>query len=302
MQLRADQIFTQVRPVSRLGRLVQFPLVRILIALMFLLPVLATNKAFKMAVYPALSGNTVVVLRYIEAAVFFALFIVAYRLYAKHIEKRPALEISITGWARETGAGFLISFVLVSSIVALLAVFGCYRIVSLSEAPGVAVDLLFKFFMGAFLEELLFRLVLFKLTEELLGSWSALALQALLFGFSHLANENATVFTCLAIAIIGGLLYTAAYMYTRRIWFPLGLHLGWNYFQSGIFGMPNSGSAYEGLLIPQITGPAWLTGGTFGIEASYVAILLCCVTGLVLVVRAQHRGQLVPLIGKRATM
>jgi len=302
MQLRADQLFSQVRPVSRLGMFVQFPMVRMLIALMFLLPVLAANKAFKMAVYPALSGNTVVLLRYIEAAVFFALFVVAYRLYAKHIEKRPALEIGITGWARETGAGFLISFVLVSFIVALLAVFGCYRIVSLSETPSIAVDLLFKFFMGAFLEELLFRLVLFKLTEELLGSWPAVALQALLFGFSHLANENATVFTSFAIAIIGGLLYTAAYMYTRRIWFPLGLHLGWNYFQSGIFGMPNSGSAYDGLLIPQITGPAWLTGGTFGIEASYVAILLCCVTGAALVVRAQRRGQLVPLIGKRATM
>ena len=302
MQLRADQLFSQVRPVSRLGMFVQFPMVRILIALMFLLPVLAANKAFKTAVYPALSGNTVVLLRYIEAAVFFALFVVAYRLYAKHIEKRPALEISIAGWARETGAGFLLSFVLVSFIVALLAVFGCYRIVSLSETPSIAVDLLFKFFMGAFLEELLFRLVLFKLTEELLGSWPAVALQALLFGFSHLANENATVFTSFAIAIIGGLLYTAAYMYTRRIWFPLGLHLGWNYFQSGIFGMPNSGSAYDGLLIPQITGPAWLTGGTFGIEASYVAILLCCVTGAALVVRAQRRGQLVPLIGKRATM
>ena len=302
MQLRADQLFSQVRPVSRLGMFVQFPMVRMLIALMFLLPVLAANKAFKTAVYPALSGNTVVLLRYIEAAVFFALFVVAYRLYAKHIEKRPALEIGITGWARETGAGFLISFVLVSFIVALLAVFGCYRIVSLSETPSIAVDLLFKFFMGAFLEELLFRLVLFKLTEELLGSWPAVALQALLFGFSHLANENATVFTSFAIAIIGGLLYTAAYMYTRRIWFPLGLHLGWNYFQSGIFGMPNSGSAYDGLLIPQITGPAWLTGGTFGIEASYFAILLCCVTGAALVVRAQRRGQLVPLIGKRATM
>jgi membrane protease YdiL (CAAX protease family) len=302
MQLRANQLFTQIHPVSRLGMFVQFPIVRILIALMFLVPVLAINKAFKMAVYPALSGNAVVVIRYIEVAVFFALFVVAYRLYAKHIEKRPALEISIAGWARETGAGFLVSFVLVSFIVALLAAFGCYRIVSLSETPGVAVDLLFKFFMGAFLEELLFRLVLFKLTEELLGSWPALALQALLFGFSHLANENATVFTSFAIAIIGGLLYTAAYMYTRRIWFPLGLHLGWNYFQSGIFGMPNSGSPYDGLLIPQIAGPAWLTGGTFGIEASYVAILLCCVTGVALVVRAQHRGQLVPLIEKKVTM
>jgi membrane protease YdiL (CAAX protease family) len=301
MQLPADQLFTQVRPVSRLGMFVQFPVVRILIALMFLVPVLAINKAFKMAVYPALAGNTVVVMRYIEAAVFFALFVVAYRLYVKHIEKRPALEMGMAGWAREAGAGFLISFVLVSVIVGLLAVFGCYRIVSWSETPGVAVDLLFKFFMGAFLEELLFRLVLFKLTEELLGSWLALALQALLFGFSHLANENATVFTSFAIAIIGGLVETAAYMYTRRIWFPLGLHWGWNYLQSGIFGMPNSGSAYDGLLIPRITGPAWLTGGTFGIEASYIAILLCCVTGAALVVRAQHRGQLVPLTWKRAT-
>jgi membrane protease YdiL (CAAX protease family) len=266
-------------------------LARIPIALAFLVPVLALNKAFRAAVYPHLSGSPEIVVRYIEAAIFFSLFIVAYRLYAKHIEKRPALEVGFRGWFREAGGGFLISFLLVSVVVALLAGAGCYKITSLNSVPRVALDLLVNFFMGAFMEELLFRLVLFKLTEELIGSWPALALQALIFGFSHLANENATVFTSFSIAIIGGLLYTAAYMCTRRIWFPLGLHWGWNYFQSGIFSMPNSGSPYEGLIVPRITGPAWLTGGTFGIEASYVAIALCLVAGVTLVVRARRRAR-----------
>ena len=96
MQIRADQLFTQARPVSRLGKIVQFPIVRILIAVLFLVPVLALDKAFRAAVYPSLSGNIVVVLKYIEAVIFFALFVVAYRLYAKHIEKRPALEVCFT--------------------------------------------------------------------------------------------------------------------------------------------------------------------------------------------------------------
>ena len=291
MQTSTEEFFTRAHPISKIGKVIQFPLTRILIALVFLIPVLVLNKLFKELVYPLLNRNVIVVMQYIEAAVFFLLFMIVYRWFVRLIERRHALEVGVVHGFREIGTGFLMAASLVILVIGLLTVPGYYKILGWNAMPRIALDLFVKFFMGAFLEELLFRLILFKLTEEWLGSWAALIIQALLFGFSHLANENATVFTSFSIAIIGGLLYTAGFMYTRRIWLPLGLHLGWNYFQSGVFGLPNSGSAYDGLLIPQVTGPAWLTGGSFGIEASYAAILLCFVTGVVLLIKAQRSSQ-----------
>lgn len=274
-------LFTQAAPKGLAGKILQFPLCRMIIAVLFLVPVFALDKAVKMGVFRNLPENVLAWARYLEAAAFFALFLLAFYLYAKWIEKRKAPEICTRVWPRDLGLGFAVAFVLVGLVVGILAASGCYEITGIIANKRLVLDLFAKFFMGAFLEELLFRLIVFKLTEELLGTWVALAIQAAFFGASHML-DHATVFTALAVAVIGGLTYTGGYIYSRNLWLPLGLHWGWNFFQSGIFGMPNSGTPYEGLLTPRVSGPAGLTGGSFGIEGSYVAIAFCLAAGLVL--------------------
>jgi membrane protease YdiL (CAAX protease family) len=230
---------------------------------------------------------------YTEAIVFFFIFLAAYTLYVQYIEKRKALEISSKLCLNELGKGFLISLALVGTVVAFLAVIGSYLIAEWNPDKKVAIDLLIKFMLGAMIEEIIFRLIIFKLTEELLGTWLALIIQAVLFGFAHMANDNATLFTSFSVIIVGGIIYTAAFIYTRRIWLALGLHAGWNYFQSGIFGMPNSGTAYRGLIIPEIQGKEWITGGNWGIEASYIAILLVLIAGVYFILKAIKANQIV---------
>jgi membrane protease YdiL (CAAX protease family) len=154
--------------------------------------------------------------------------------------------------------------------------------------------------MGAFVQRLVFTLILFRLIEEFAGSWSAMVAVALIFGFAHIGNENATVWTSVALVISDGILMAAAYMLTRRIWLVWGLHAGWNYFQDGIFGMPNSGiTSLESWLNPAISGPAWLTGGSFGIEASVLAVLLNLGVGLVILKKAIHNRMVVQPVWKR---
>lgn len=299
MKTLAKELFSKVAPVTKAGKFFQFPLIRILIVIGFLLPVLVLNKVVKMNVMPALPGNSIIVARYIEAIVFFLLFLWAFKLYARYIEKRVAFEIPAQNWFADTGYGFLIAIGMVVLVVLVLFFTGCFAISGVIDYKRFVFDLFVKFFMGAFLEELLFRLIIFKLTEELLGTWIALAIQALLFGFAHSANDNATLFTSFAVAIVGGWLYSAAYIYSRSIWLPLGLHWGWNFIQSGVFGMPNSGSPYQGLFIPLISGPEWLTGGAFGIEASYLTILLCLIAGSAFLFLGRKNSQLVLPIWSR---
>jgi hypothetical protein len=125
-------------------------------------------------------------------------------------------------------------------------------------------------------EETLFRGILFRFLEEGFGSWIALALSALFFGFSHLNNPNATVWSAIAIALEAGVSIGAVYMATRSLWFAMGLHTAWNFLQGTIFGVAVWGirAPADSLFQPLIQGNQWLTGGAFGIEASVIAVVL----------------------------
>lgn len=292
MKTLPTELYSKVSPMSRLGKIVQFPLIRILIAFGFLIPVFILSKLFNTGINPRLSENSLVFVRYIEAAVSFILLLLAFILYAKYVEKRKALEVFSGGWLGKTGTGFLASSIIAGIVVCVLVFSNCFIVSGTISNKRLVFDLFVKFLMGAFIEELIFRLIIFKLTEELLGTWIALLIQILLFGFAHGLNDNATLFTSFSVVIVGGIVYCAAYIYSRTLWLPLGFHWGWNFLQSGIFSMPNSGTSYEGWLITNVSGPKWLTGGNWGIEGSYLTIFLCLVVGIVLVFLAKRNGNI----------
>lgn len=153
---------------------------------------------------------------------------------------------------------------------------------------------------SGFFEELLFRGVLFRIVEESLGSWIALAVSSLLFGFVHLLNPAGTVLGAVFISVEAGVLLGAAYMLTRRLWMSMGFHMAWNYTQSGVFsGIVSGGVNDPGLIRATIKGPAMLTGGSFGLEASLIAFVLCTLTGVTLLVMAVRRGDIVPAFWNR---
>jgi membrane protease YdiL (CAAX protease family) len=93
----------------------------------------------------------------------------------------------------------------------------------------------------------------------------------------------------------------AAYVLTRRLWLPIGIHAAWNFTQGGIFSVAVSGGKTTGLLEATLTGPEWLTGGAFGAEASVVAMVLCTALGVwLLVLAARHGRFIVPFWARRS--
>lgn len=293
MNIRSEQLFTNVVPKSALGRIIQFPLIRLLIVFLFFVPVALLHNATVDHLIAKFSQPYFSYLLSIESIANFALFLLAYRLYTRYVERRKAYEMSGKNSLGEFGLGFFISLGLVGFMVLLMSSLGYYRIDSLNPWHVILTSF-FRFGIGAFLQELAFRMVIFKLTEEFLGSWIAIFINAVLFSFIHMGNENATIWTTLALVIGSGIIDPAAYMYTRRVWFVWGIHLGWNYFQDGIFGMPNSGiTKLPSWINPSIDGPGWITGGSFGIEASYIAIFMSLAVGILILKKAIDRGQLV---------
>ncbi|MGE5228227.1 MAG: lysostaphin resistance A-like protein [Deltaproteobacteria bacterium] len=153
------------------------------------------------------------------------------------------------------------------------------------SAPAAAV---------AFREELLFRGVIQRVSEERLGSWAALALASVWFGWQHADNPNAGPFDAVMIALFGGVLLGACYLATRHLWLAIGVHAAWNFVEGGVFGTPVSGYAIPGVLRSTLTGPEWLTGGPFGPESSLVTLAVTSAAGAVLLLVAWRRGSLRP--------
>jgi hypothetical protein len=96
-----------------------------------------------------------------------------------------------------------------------------------------------------------------------------------------------------AIAVEAGILLGGAYMLTRSLWLPIGLHAAWNFTQGEVFDVPVSGIAEHGLVQARMSGPTLLSGGQFGLEASIIAVVLATAAGLWFVWRAVQRGEVV---------
>ena len=298
MDIQSEQLFTNVKPSGVGGRIIQFPLVRFVIAVLFLVPFALLSNVTAIYVVEPSPEPYYTILKYLQAIVYFFLFLYAYSLYTRFVEKRKAFEISSGGSVREFGVGFLIALGLIGFMVALMSILGYYKVEAFNSAKIIA-DQFVHFSMGSFIEELVFRVILFRLIEELMGSWWSLVIVSLLFGFAHIGNANATVWTSIAI-MISDVLLIAAFMYTRRLWMVWGIHMSWNFFQTAIFGMPNSGETYKKTFIKaSVNGPEWITGGSFGIEASYVAIFITLIVGVIVLKKAIDKNQLVLPIWRR---
>ncbi len=298
MIVRCEQLFSKAHPKSTMEKILQFPLVRILVVALFFLPYLLVRNNFLADIVASSSGALHFVFVVGDAALSLFIMFFLYRLYVKWVEKREAVEIARSKSPTELASGFFVSFGLVGFMVLLMVILGYYRIDRM-DSPEILIEAFVFFGMGAFVQVLAFRLVLFRLSEELLGSWLAFILIAAIFGVAHLRNPEAGVWSTVSL-ILGDVLLFAAFIYTRRIWLVWGLHWGWNFFQDGVFGMPNSGvTELVSWIQPVIQGPEWITGGRFGIETSYIAFFLSLVVGLIILKIALDNKQIVSPVWKR---
>lgn len=228
------------------------------------------------------------------AIVMAVVVISAYVAWGTFIERREVTELSLPGAGREWAIGALIGVALYSGCVLLLMALGMYRIEGLNPVSYMIPAAAMAVKAGVF-EELAFRGVLFRSVEEMAGSWIAIIVSSLVFGLLHLLNPGATIAGAVYIAIEAGLLLAAAYLVTRRLWIAIGFHMAWNYVQSAVFsGVVSGGVSLPGLFKQRIEGPSFITGGTFGMEQSVFALVLCTTAGVVMLMIAMRRGHLLP--------
>lgn len=271
-------------------RIYEFPLVAMIVALAVLgISMLAVALATR-AVSDAIQEPWWTILTAVlSVLVVFA----AYKLVIRRLGAHKRDDLRGENALRDLALGFFGAGALMSLIVGVAAAIGVYRIEGWSSATD-AVTIIFQagLFAG-FFEEVLMRGIVFRWIEEFAGSWIALLLSSLFFGFGHALNDNATIVSSIGIAMEAGILLGGAYMLTRSLWLAIGIHAGWNIVQGLVWDVPISGTALDGIVEARLTGPDLLSGGAFGLEASLIAMVIATAAGVWLVWLAVKRGEVV---------
>jgi uncharacterized protein len=219
--------------------------------------------------------------------------VLGYKAFKRWVERTPDIEFDPVGGAGELGLGLLAGFLLFSTITGIVWLLGGIEVLGVRGFGEFWAMLGMAFYSGV-LEETMFRAVILRLLEPMIGTWGALLATSVLFGASHLANPGATWFAAFAIALEAGLLLGAAFLLTRRLWIAIGIHSAWNFTQGWVFSVPVSGGEVPlGLLVTRRIGPDWLTGGAFGLEASAVALVVATLAGVALLRLVVKRGRVV---------
>ncbi|MEP6705977.1 MAG: type II CAAX endopeptidase family protein [Pyrinomonadaceae bacterium] len=243
--------------------------------------VTAIALAFKSAGEEALKGYTGF---FVQSLVLFTAAAIVGWACGGLLEELPWRAL---GWATHKGwfRDFLLGSVIGSLSLGLAAASGAFargfhfNFEPSTTAPAIAKTLVLSallFVIAASAEEVLFRGYPLQTLTRARLAWLGVFLTSVPFAAAHLYNPHVVRGVTFVNTALAGVWLAIAYLRTRSLWLPLGLHWSWNWTMGSVLGLPVSGInslAPAPLLHATDAGPAWLTGGAYGPEGGAVCTL-----------------------------
>ncbi len=292
---------------SRWQRFWAFPVTRIVLNLLLFAAISTPLFLLPLGVFRLLHQNPrhfLLLLGTLAEGAAAASAVLAFWVMVRFADKRSwaTAGFNLSGLPTGLLGGFALGAAMLTIGVGILSLLGMYHLTAVVPSLLVLVPLLVYFCVGVF-EETQFRGYMFQTLEGRWGSGVALGVTSLLFGLVHLANPVPgashwmRVAGPLQICFEAGLPMGAAYLLTRKLWFPIGIHWAWDYFEGPIYGCPDSGNHDPHTLLHAVlSGPSYVTGGPFGPEAGVVFLVVGTLTGVLLLRAAIQRGQWKPML------
>ncbi|MBN1819114.1 MAG: CPBP family intramembrane metalloprotease [Prolixibacteraceae bacterium] len=188
---------------------------------------------------------------------------------------------------KEIIIGLTTGIFLLSAVFVVLLLLNQIEIENIQFDTFSFINYLLIFIMVGIYEELLIRGYFLGTFMNLTNKYIALIITAILFSLMHIMNANFSLIPFINI-VLAGILLGVVYIHTRRIWFPMALHIIWNFLQGPVFGSEVSGgSTGETIFQIKTTGSDLLTGGEFGFEASFIMTGL--MIGLIIILERYYK-------------
>lgn len=202
-------------------------------------------------------------------------------LARRWLDRRSFLDLGLRWDAiavRELSIGFGLTGLMFVVIFLLELAFGWLRFEALTwqeqslsaVLQGTLLMLLAYVFTG-WGEELLFRGYWLQNLIQGSSTFWGVVISSTIFALAHLLNPNPSLGAVLGL-IAGGLFFAYAYLRTGQLWLPIGIHIGWNFFEGVVFGFQVSGTQPFRLIQQTVSGPEIITGGAFGPEAGLILL------------------------------
>ncbi|RXK62099.1 CPBP family intramembrane metalloprotease [Lacibacter luteus] len=227
---------------------------------------------------------------YVGTVLIFLSAFLSVWIFRKAIDRKSfaSLGFKWKGFTNERNTGFLTGIV---AITILAAVLWAMQLLQWFTADINWIEILqitFILILVSFSEELVFRGYILNNLLQAMPKLPALLISALLFAGFHTLNPGMSLIAFLNIFVAGALMGTN-YIFTRNLWFSIFFHFSWNFFQGPVLGFEVSGLDLPVMLEQNLRGSTLLTGGAFGLEASWLATFILSITGILLFVVFQRK-------------
>jgi membrane protease YdiL (CAAX protease family) len=197
-------------------------------------------------------------------------------LFRRFVDRRSMMSLGLqfdASHRRDFAAGILWGIGIISAVFFILWAIGSLTVVSVSFPVTEILLGIVLFLLVGFGEELVMRGYVLNNLMASMNPYLALLFSAIPFALGHALNPNASVAGIINI-VFAGLVLGVYYIHRLNLWFPIGIHLSWNYFEGIVYGSPVSGQDMPGILVTERSGNPLITGGDFGFEASLVTAVV----------------------------
>lgn len=224
----------------------------------------------------------------VNALTYLVIVLLATYIARRFLDKESFVTLGLQSrfWTSDAAFGLTLGFALMAFIFIVELLAGWLAIIDFRwtgpRGREYMLDFVYAyvlFIVVAVNEELMNRGYILQNLEADWGSRAAVVVSSVIFALMHSLNPNVTLFSIINLAA-AGVLFAIAYVLTRSLWLPIGLHFSWNFFQGPIFNFPVSGGVTRGILVTDVSGPDVATGGTFGPEGGVLG-LIAVIMGIV---------------------
>jgi membrane protease YdiL (CAAX protease family) len=282
-----DQTSSETNRKSLAQRILHFPVLKIFIGVILVnVPVFIVRSLAEFILSAAGAQSAVSVLIIFLVRIFTVYY--GYVLFVRLFEHRKADEISPRRAFPDLFTGGGLGLILILAVMGLMWITGHFTIVGVDRSATFFESVIYHTFF-AFLQDVVYFIILFRIAEVHAGSWPAIVLASVIFGFKHLLFPGYTIWSAVAQACEAGLLFSALYMLTRNIWAIFGFHAVWNIIEYGLI-LGFQGQNLKGVFVVHFTGSPLITGQPVGPEASIFTMVLGTALGIWLLIRAHPKG------------
>ena len=192
-------------------------------------------------------------------------------LFQKFVNRESFTSIGLefSGYKDDFVSGLLLGVGLIALGFGTLYIFNFLSVASIQFSLIDQLFYLSLFAVVSLNEEIAIRGYILQNLSRSFNKYIALVLSSLVFMIMHIGNPNMSAVPLFNL-FLAGLLLGVYCIHKNNLWFPIGAHITWNYFQGPVLGFEVSGNDVDSIFIQSLNGSELITGGEFGFEGSII--------------------------------